>query len=195
MAVYLERFFRNMLLGEKWDLRNRFLHINATDEWKVQPNLAYATSTQQVEDKYGTSAGQVQDKLQTDDANIKRLVLVIGNQELSVKNMMDASELKGRDNFLNLYLKPAVREGYVRLLYPNSPRHPRQKIPAFFHVTTASVNDSKVMKEIPIDTGAYYIFDRGDNNFKELYRIHRAESFFVVRAKTNLQYRCVKWKT
>ena len=126
-TVYLERFFRNLLLGEKWDLRNRFLHIHATDEWKVQPNLAYATSTQQEEDKYGTSAGQVQDKLQTDDANIKRLVLVIGNQELSVKNMMDASELKGRDNFLNLYLKPAVREGYVRLLYPNSPRHPRQK--------------------------------------------------------------------
>lgn len=93
----------------------------------MQPNLAYATSTQQEEDKHGTSAGQVQDKLQTDDANIKRLVLVIGNQELSVKNMMDASELKGRDNFLNLYLKPAIREGYVRLLYPNSPRHPRQK--------------------------------------------------------------------
>ncbi len=126
-TVYLERFFRNLLLGEKWDLRNRFLHIHASDEWKVQPNLAYATNTQQEEDKHGTSAGQVQDKLQTDDANIKRLVLVIGNQELSVKNMMDASELKGRDNFLNLYLKPAIREGYVRLLYPNSPRHPRQK--------------------------------------------------------------------
>ena len=87
-AVYLERFFRNLLLGGKWDLRNRFLHIHATDEWKVQPNLAYATSTQQEEDKYGTSAGQVQDKLQTDDANIKRLVLVIGNQELFVKKMI-----------------------------------------------------------------------------------------------------------
>ena len=68
------------------------------------------------------------------------------------------------------------------------------QIPAFFHITMASVNDSKAMKEIPIETGAYYIFDRGYNNFKELYRIHRMESFFVVRAKTNLQYRCVKWK-
>ena len=57
---------------------------------------------QQVRSKKRISTGQVQDKLQTDDANIKRLVLVIGNQELSVKNMMDASELKGRDNFLNL---------------------------------------------------------------------------------------------
>lgn len=125
--VYLERFFRNLLLGEKWDLRNRYLHIHATDEWKVQLKLAGGTSTLQEEYKYRTSTGQVQDKLHTDNANTKRLIFVIGNQELSVKNMMDALELKGRDNFLNLYLKPAISEGYVRLLYPNSPRHPRQK--------------------------------------------------------------------
>ena len=68
------------------------------------------------------------------------------------------------------------------------------QIPAFFHTTTASVHDSKAMKEIPIEIGAYYIFDRGYSNFKELYRIHRMESFFVVRAKTNLQYKCVSWK-
>ena len=36
---YLERFFRNLLLGEQWDLRNRYLHIHPTDEWRVQPNL------------------------------------------------------------------------------------------------------------------------------------------------------------
>ena len=37
--VYLERFFRNLLLGDQWDLRNRYLHIHPTEEWKVQPNL------------------------------------------------------------------------------------------------------------------------------------------------------------
>ena len=68
------------------------------------------------------------------------------------------------------------------------------QIPAFFHITTASVYDSKVMKEIPIESGAYYIFDRGYNNFKELYRIQCMGSFFVVRAKSNLQYKCIKWK-
>ena len=40
---------------------------------------------------------------------------------------MQAVHLKGRDNFLNMYLAPAMGEGYVRLLYPDSPRHPRQK--------------------------------------------------------------------
>lgn len=68
------------------------------------------------------------------------------------------------------------------------------QVPAFYHITTASVHDSKTMHKIPYDTGAYYVFDRGYNNFKELYRIQRMESFFVVRAKTNLQYKCVKWK-
>ena len=42
--VYLERFFRNLLLGEQWDLRNRYLHIHPTAEWKVQPNLTATTS-------------------------------------------------------------------------------------------------------------------------------------------------------
>ena len=68
------------------------------------------------------------------------------------------------------------------------------QVPAFYHITTASVNDSKAMQEIPYETDAYYIFDRGYNNFKELCRILRMESFFVVRAKSNLQYKCVRWK-
>ena len=68
------------------------------------------------------------------------------------------------------------------------------QVPAFYHITTASVYDSKAMPEIPYETGAYYVFDRGYNNFGELYRIQRMESFFVVRAKSNLQYKCVRWK-
>ena len=37
--VYLERFFRNLLMGEQWDLRNRYLHISPSPEWQVQPQL------------------------------------------------------------------------------------------------------------------------------------------------------------
>ena len=68
------------------------------------------------------------------------------------------------------------------------------QVPAFYHITTASIHDSKAMPEIPYETNAYYVFDRGYNNFKELYRIQRMESFFVVRAKNNLHYKCIKWQ-
>ena len=62
-----------------------------------------------------------------ENENIKRLIGTIAEKQLSVKEMMNGMELKGRDNFLNLYLMPAIANGYVRLLYPDSPRHPRQK--------------------------------------------------------------------
>ena len=125
--IYLERFFRNLLLGEQWDLRNRYLHINPPAEWSIQPNLAAPTSTEQVPHKYAISTPQVQDKLHTSNPNILRLLQVVGERELSVKNIMEGLELKDRKNVLNLYLNPAIAEGYVRLLYPQSPRHPRQK--------------------------------------------------------------------
>lgn len=68
------------------------------------------------------------------------------------------------------------------------------QIPTFFHITTASVHDSKVMDEIPYETGAYYIFDRGYNHFKSLFRIETIGSYFVVRAKSNLQFKAKRWK-
>lgn len=68
------------------------------------------------------------------------------------------------------------------------------QVPAYFHITTASVHDSKVMKGIPYESGSYYVFDRGYNAFRELYHIHQHESFFIVRAKKNLQYKCIKWR-
>ena len=125
--IYLERFFRNLLLDEQWDLRNRYLHIQATEEWKEQPRLDEPSSTGQVQDKLGTSAGEVLNQFDTDNHNIQQLVHVIGGQQMSVKEMMEALFLKGRDNFLKVYLNPAIEEQFVRLLYPNSPRHPRQK--------------------------------------------------------------------
>ncbi len=125
--IYLERFFRNLLLGEQWDLRNRYLHIHHTEEWRIQPNLADPTSTGQVQDKYKTSTGQVQDKFHTDNQNIIDLIKVVGEEEMSVKIMMNGIGLKGRDNFLNLYLNQAITEGYIRMLYPDKPHHPRQK--------------------------------------------------------------------
>lgn len=118
---FLNKFFRNLLMGENNELKNRYMLVNPPEEWIDR------TSTPQVQDKYGTSTGQVQDKLNTDNPNIIALIQVVGEQELSVKEMMSGVNLKGRDNFLNLYLTPSMKEGYIRQLYPQSPRHPRQK--------------------------------------------------------------------
>lgn len=126
-TIYLERFFRNLLLGDKWDLRNRYLYVNASEEWKVQPNLANPTSTPQADELDPTSTPQVENVLHIDNLNIMKLINAINDSELSMKEILAAMGFKDRKSFLNLYLNPAIAAGYVRLLYPDSPRHPRQK--------------------------------------------------------------------
>ena len=56
-----------------------------------------------------------------------KLIIAIGDIEMSVKEMLNVLKLKERKSFISLYLNPAINEGYVSMLYPDSPRHPRQK--------------------------------------------------------------------
>lgn len=122
--IYLERFFRNLLLGEKWDLRNRYLHINPTKEWSEQPNLDTRTSTRT---SIGQVPEQVEDLLHPDNPLIIGLIEEIGDKELSISELMKILGLKHRPNFLEYHLNPAIKGGFVRMLYPDKPRHPRQK--------------------------------------------------------------------
>ena len=115
---FLVLFFRNLLMGENNELKNRYMLVNPPEEWKTP---------EQAPHKYPTSTPQVQDMLHTENPDIVKLVQVIGEQELSIKDIMERLDLKDRKNVLNLYLNPAISEGYVRMLYPQSPHHPRQK--------------------------------------------------------------------
>ena len=68
------------------------------------------------------------------------------------------------------------------------------QVPAFIHITEAKINDVKAMDVIPYESGSFYVFDRAYNDYHRLYKIHMMDSFFVVRAKTNIKARVLKWK-
>ncbi|MBR4584993.1 MAG: Fic family protein [Bacteroidales bacterium] len=126
--MFLVRFFRNLLLGENNILKNRYMIINPPEEWKMP-------ESEQTPDKYRTSTGQTPDKLpdklpdkfDTNNLHIKKLITIIGRDNFSIKEMMDKAGLKNRESFMDVYLNPAIKDKFVRLLYPKSPRHPRQK--------------------------------------------------------------------
>ena len=118
---FLNNFFRNLLMGENNELKNRYMLVNPPEEWQNE------ASTGQVPLNHPISTPQVPYKLNTDNSNIKKLISVVGEKELSVKEIMEGLGLKDRKNVLNLYLTPAIDSGFIRLLYPQSPRHPRQK--------------------------------------------------------------------
>jgi hypothetical protein len=62
------------------------------------------------------------------------------------------------------------------------------QIPAFVHITPASVHDMNAMDVLVYESGAYYIFDRGYVDYSRLYKITLHSAYFVIRAKSNLQF-------
>lgn len=112
-SVYLERFFRNLLIGESNELRNRFMVVNAPENIAISTPASTPTSSD--------------NPLQIDNENIIRLIKAIANNRLSVKEIMASVGLKNRENFMEYSLNPAMKEGFVSMLYPDKPRHPRQK--------------------------------------------------------------------
>ena len=118
--AFLEQFFRNLLLGEHNELRNRLMLIKAPEAWD-------AGNTRQVPDKYPTSTRQVPDKLLPGNANIVKVVRTMGLVEWRIKDLMAEMGLKDRENFMANYLTPAMSEAYLRPLYPDAVRHPRQR--------------------------------------------------------------------
>ena len=142
--LFLIRFFRNLLLGENNILKNRYMMINPPEEWKMpegeMPNHQITneqeedklrTSTVQVPHKYRTSSSIIKlspdSKLYTNNEDIIELVRIIGNDELSISQMMYLKKLKHRQSFVDTHLEPALQEKFVRRKYPDRPNHPRQK--------------------------------------------------------------------
>ena len=62
------------------------------------------------------------------------------------------------------------------------------QIPAFVHITPATMNDMKAMDYLVYEQSAFYIFDRGYVDYTRLYKITVHSAFFVIRAKSNLKF-------
>lgn len=71
--------------------------------------------------------GHKPDKYPTSSTTIQTLIEILAEQQLSIKEMLAAIKLKDRENFMANYLNPAMNKGFVTMLYPNNPKHPRQK--------------------------------------------------------------------
>ena len=67
------------------------------------------------------------------------------------------------------------------------------QIPTFFHITEARVHDMNAMDVIPYEENAFYIFDRGYNDFKRLHNIESVGAYFVVRGKKANDFKPMKW--
>ena len=65
----------------------------------------------------------------------------------------------------------------------------RGNIPSFIHISDGKLHDVNILDILLPEPGAFYIMDRGYVDFERLFTLHMAGSFFVIRAKSNTQYK------
>ena len=59
----------------------------------------------------------------------------------------------------------------------------RGNIPAFIRISTGKMHEVRVLDELPVERGAFYVMDKAYIDFKRLYRMHLQAAFFVTRHK------------
>ncbi|MFN6102313.1 MAG: IS4 family transposase, partial [Burkholderiales bacterium] len=67
----------------------------------------------------------------------------------------------------------------------------RGSIPAFIHISDGKMHEVNVLDILVLEPGAFYVMDRGYVDFARLFQMHQAGSFFVTRAKSNMNARRV----
>ena len=65
----------------------------------------------------------------------------------------------------------------------------RGAIPSFIHISNGKLHDINVLDLLIPESGAFYIMDRAYVDYARLYALHQVGSFFVTRAKLNLDAR------
>ena len=65
----------------------------------------------------------------------------------------------------------------------------RGNIPAFIRITHGKFHDVNIVDELILEPGSFYIMDRAYTDFAQLYIFNKFYAFFIIRAKSNLQFR------
>jgi transposase len=64
----------------------------------------------------------------------------------------------------------------------------RGNIPCFLRITSGKTHDVRILDELPLEPGSFYVMDRAYIDFRRLYTFTQQSAFFVTRAKSNLDY-------
>lgn len=65
----------------------------------------------------------------------------------------------------------------------------KTQVPAFILISDGLLHDVNILDSIEFEPGAFYIMDKAYIDFARLYRIHRANSYFVLRLQVNQDFR------
>ena len=83
----------------------------------------------------------------------------------------------------------ATWNGRIRGMKMHVVYNPKADCPRRIEITAATVNDVEIGRQVPIEAGTTYVYDKGFYHFGWWKQIHEASAFFVTRPKTNTRWR------
>jgi putative transposase len=124
-------------------------------------------------DTFAQLAAQVDRNTRAEGAEMVRL---IDSSPLPLGKVCKWAEWNGR-----------IRGMKLHVVY-----HPGADLPRCIEITPSTVNDVEIGREIALEAGATYVFDKGYYHFGWWKKINVTGAFFVTRVKTNTRLRRTK---
>lgn len=119
--IYLVRFFRNLLLGEKWDLKNRYLHIKATGKWGNlgrEEGISDNANSRSI----GNNSRSKVAKSRSKEEKLLEFCVV----PRSLSEIAEFLGMKDKYYMKRTYIDPFLGKS-LRMTEPNAPNSPTQK--------------------------------------------------------------------
>jgi len=130
------------------------------------------------------------------DANARRPVEAFAEVLTMVAGLTDRSTRAEAKKMLRLIdstpiplgklFEWAKSNGRIRGMKAHVVYDPGRDLPQILDITDANVNDAQIGRQIEIEAGLTYAFDKGYCHYRWWRAIHAAEAFFVTRPKTNM---------
>lgn len=138
------------------------------------------------------------------DANARRPVAVLAQTFTMLAETADRrTRLEGTEMVRLLDASPvplgktctwAQWNGRIRGMKMHVVYHPKEDGFSCVEVTPATVNDVEVGRQVTIEAGATYVFDKGYYHFGWWKKINDAKALFVTRTKVNTRFRATKYR-
>jgi putative transposase len=130
------------------------------------------------------------------DANARRPVEVFAETLTMVAGLADRSTRAEAKKMLRLIDSTPIplgklfdwakSNGRIRGMKAHVVYDPGRDLPQILDITDANVNDAQIGRQIEIEAGLTYAFDKGYCHYRWWMAIHAAGAFFVTRPKTNM---------
>ena len=194
---------------------HRVRTLSCAEQWRVMAfaQLTYRESLRDIEACLGAQASKLYhmglrapvSRSTLADANERRdwrIYAELGQQLIAQARTLYANEDLGLELANTVYALDATTIDLCLTLFPWAPFQQakaaiklhtlldlRGAIPSFIHISDGRLADVNVLDLLLPEPGAFYVMDRGYQDYARFFALDQAGSFFVTRAKRNLDAR------